>query len=108
LPIGKKPVFIDFPVQRVGCLACGAIRQANIGFAAERRSYTKAFERYALELSRYMTIKDPTYLKNRLSISLTLIITVPARDRKVRDLGLLQYCLFFNGLEIPCNDRCSA
>jgi DNA-directed RNA polymerase specialized sigma subunit len=36
----------------------GAVRQANIGFAAKRRSYTKVFERYALELSRHMTIKD--------------------------------------------------
>lgn len=58
LPIGKKPVFIDFPVQRVGCRSCGLVRQAKIGFASERRSYTKAFERYALELARHMTILD--------------------------------------------------
>jgi len=45
-------------VQRVLCLACGALRQVKIGFADERRSYTKGFERYALELSRHMTIKD--------------------------------------------------
>ena len=29
-----------------------------MGFADERRGYTHAFERYALELSRHMTIKD--------------------------------------------------
>jgi len=29
-----------------------------VGFADERRSYTKAFERYVLELSRHMTIRD--------------------------------------------------
>ena len=58
LPIGKKTVYIDFPVQRVGCQSCGSIRQAKLGFAADRRTYTKAFERYALELSRHMTILD--------------------------------------------------
>ncbi len=30
----------------------------NIGFADHRRSYTHAFERYALELVKHMTIKD--------------------------------------------------
>ena len=30
----------------------------KLGFADPRVSYTKAFERYALELSQYMTIKD--------------------------------------------------
>jgi transposase len=29
-----------------------------VGFADERRSYTKAFERYVLELSKHMTIRD--------------------------------------------------
>jgi len=58
LPIGKKPVFINFSAQRVSCRRCGTIRQAEIGFATHRRSYTKAFERYALELSKHMTILD--------------------------------------------------
>jgi transposase len=30
----------------------------EIGFAQPKRTYTKSFERYVLELSRYMTIKD--------------------------------------------------
>ena len=58
VPIGSKPVFIQFPVQRVECLCCGVIRQAKIQFAEWRRSYTKAFERYALALSKHMTILD--------------------------------------------------
>lgn len=58
LPIGRKPTFVDFDVPRVKCLKCGNIRQVKIGFADSRRSYTKAFERYVLELSRHMTIKD--------------------------------------------------
>jgi transposase len=58
LPIGGKPVFILLAIQRVLCLSCGLLRQVRLGFADVRRSHTRAFERYALELSRHMTIKD--------------------------------------------------
>lgn len=58
LPIGRKPVWIVMGIQRVLCLGCGLLRQVKVGFADPRRSYTKAFERYALDLSRHMTILD--------------------------------------------------
>lgn len=58
LPIGAKPVSIELPVQRLWCGRCGKTRQASIAFADERRRYTHSFERYALELSRRMTIRD--------------------------------------------------
>jgi transposase len=58
LPIGRKATFIDFAVPRVKCLKCNIIQQVKIGFADSRRTYTKAFARYVLELSRHMTIKD--------------------------------------------------
>ena len=58
VPIGSKPVMLQFAVPRVLCFACGHTRQVRLGFADSRRSYTRAFERYALELSRHMTIKD--------------------------------------------------
>lgn len=58
LPIGKKQVYISLPVPRVECRACNIVRQIAIDFAEERRTFTKAFERYALELSRHMTILD--------------------------------------------------
>ncbi len=58
VPIGLHPVSIEFPVQRVFCLACRMVRQVKIQFAEEDRRYTKQFERYTLELSRHMTIKD--------------------------------------------------
>ncbi len=58
LPIGGKPVWIELPIQRLWCTTCGKTRQAKVGFADERRCYTHAFERYALELSQRMTIKD--------------------------------------------------
>ena len=58
VPVGPKVVFIDLEVQRVGCRHCMNIRQVNLGFAEPRFSYTHAFERYALELSKHMTIQD--------------------------------------------------
>lgn len=58
LPIGARPVQIELDVPRVGCGDCGEVRQVHIDFADQRRSYTRAFERYVLELSRHMTIRD--------------------------------------------------
>jgi transposase len=58
LPIGRKQVYAALYIPRVECLDCGTVRQIEIGFADPRRTYTKSFERYALELSRHMTIKD--------------------------------------------------
>jgi transposase len=58
LPIGARPVQVLLDVVRAGCRDCGTVRQVPVGFAEERRSYTKAFERYVLELSRRMTIQD--------------------------------------------------
>src|SRR5271156_55783 len=57
-PIGSKPVTVVLPIPRVECPACGIVRQVPLTFADPRRSYTRAFERYALELSRLMTIQD--------------------------------------------------
>jgi transposase len=58
LPIGRQPSFIVFNVPRLCCLRCNAVRQAKIGFADPKKRYTRSFERYALELSRHMTIQD--------------------------------------------------
>jgi transposase len=58
LPIGKKPVWITLGIHRVYCRACDLVRQVKLGFAEPRRSYTRGFERYALDLGRQMTIKD--------------------------------------------------
>jgi transposase len=58
LPIGRKPVTLRAEIPRLHCHDCGKTRQAAIGFAEPRRTYTKSFERYVLELSRHMTIKD--------------------------------------------------
>src|SRR3972149_4520248 len=58
LPLGRKPVYLVLAVPRVECRRCGAVRQVKIRFADPRVSYTHAFKRYALELSRHMTIQD--------------------------------------------------
>jgi transposase len=75
-PIGKTPVWIALAVQRVFCLLCGALRQVKVKFAHERRSYTKAFARYALELSRHMTIKD---VARHLNVSWDVIKDIQKR-----------------------------
>jgi transposase len=58
LPIGTRQTVVVLPIPRVECRACGVVRQVAVPFADPRRSYTKSFERYALELSRRMTIRD--------------------------------------------------
>jgi len=77
IPIGFKNVFFDLDVQRVGCLRCGTIRQVSLGFADPRFSYTHAFERYALELSKHMTIQD---VAGHLSVSWDVIKEIQKRD----------------------------
>jgi transposase len=58
LPIGGKPTFILVKVPRVVCFQCELTRQVKVPFADPMRTYTHAFERYALELSRFGTIQD--------------------------------------------------
>lgn len=58
VPIGGKPVDILLAIPRVACAACDVVRQVPVDFADPRRSYTRSFERYALQLCRLMTIQD--------------------------------------------------
>jgi transposase len=58
VPIGPKPAFVTLDVARVWCPSCDTVRQVKIGFADAKKRYTRSFERYALELSRHMTILD--------------------------------------------------
>ena len=75
--LGFKIVFLELEVQRVGCLDCDSIRQVPLGFADPRFSYTHTFERYALELSKHMTIQD---VARHLSISWDVIKDIQKRD----------------------------
>jgi transposase len=58
VPIGSKPVVLKLKVPRVRCFDCDTIRQVKLGFADPGKHYTRAFERYVLDLSRLMTIQD--------------------------------------------------
>jgi transposase len=81
LPIGGKPVLIHFPVPRVYCFACGQVRQVKIPFAEPKKRYTRAFERYALELSRHMTIQD---VAEHLHVGWDTIKEIQARSLRRR------------------------
>jgi transposase len=81
IPIGHKPVYLSLAVPRVECRCCGAVRQMKVSFADPRVTYTKAFQRYALELSWYMTIKD---VAEHLGISWDVIKEIQKANLKQR------------------------
>jgi transposase len=81
VPIGPKPVLLQFKVPRVLCFECGHVRQVKLGFADPRRSYTRAFERYALDLSRHMTIDD---VARHLDVSWDIIKDIQSRSLQKR------------------------
>lgn len=58
VPIGSRLTWLIATLPRVECRDCHVVRQIKLGFAEPRRTVTKAWARYALELSRKMTIKD--------------------------------------------------
>jgi len=77
LPIGSRKTTVVLPVPRVECRACGLVRQVKVPFAEPRRSYTKSFERYVLELSRSMTILD---VAHHLDVGWDLVKEIQKRD----------------------------
>jgi transposase len=77
LPVGSRATFVVLPIPRVECLACGCVRQVKVPFADPRRTYTKAFERYALELSKRMTIRD---VAAHLGVGWDVIKDIQKRD----------------------------
>jgi transposase len=77
LPIGSRATAVILPIPRVECRACGVVRQVEVPFADPRRTYTRAFERYALELSRSMTIRD---VARHLDVGWDTIKEIQKRD----------------------------
>jgi transposase len=77
LPIGRRATAVVLPIPRVECRACGVVRQVKVPFVDPKRSYTKSFERYALELSRRMTIRDVAL---HLNVSWDVIKDLQKRD----------------------------
>jgi transposase len=81
VPIGSKPVLLQFKVPRVRCFACGKVRQIKLGFADPKKHYSRAFERYVLELSRHMTIQD---VAEHLQVSWDTVKEIQARSLQKR------------------------
>jgi transposase len=81
LPIGRKRVTIVLPIPRVKCGSCGVVRQVAVRFADPRRTYTKSFARYALELARLMTVKD---VAQHLGVSWDVIKDILKQDLQRR------------------------
>lgn len=76
LPIGKKATYIRTEVARVECKDCKTVRQADIGFADPRFTYTRALGRYVLDLAKYMTIAD---VSRHLTLSWDVIKSIQKR-----------------------------
>jgi transposase len=81
VPIGRKAVFVELPVPRVACEQCGGICQVKVPFADPLRRHTRAFERYALELSRRTTVQDAA---THLGVSWTTVAGIQQRHLKRR------------------------
>jgi transposase len=81
VPIGAKPVLLQFKVPRLRCFAWGKVRQIELGFADPKKHYRRAFERYVLELSRHMTIQD---VAEHLQVSGDTVKEIPARSLQKR------------------------
>lgn len=99
-PCGMKGTLLKLAPQRVECKGCGVVRQLEVGFADERRTMTKTFERYALDLSRRTTILDTA---RHLKVSWDTIKDIQKRFlerryakprlRDIRHLGIDEICI---------------
>jgi transposase len=81
VPIGHKPTFVKLKVPRVLCFSCGTVRQVKLGFADPKKHYTRAFERYVLDLSGHMTMLD---VARHLQVSWDTIKDIQARSLQRR------------------------
>jgi transposase len=100
LPVGSECTWLIATVPRVECQSCGVVRQISLGLAEPRRSYTRAFERYVLELSRYMIIQD---VADHLCISWDIVKDIQKRHlarhyakpklHKVKQIAIDEICV---------------
>jgi transposase len=81
VPIGSKPVKPQLKVPRVLCFNCGKVRPVKFGCADPNKHYTRAFERYVLDLSRYMTIQD---VAKHLQVGWDVVKDIQARALQQR------------------------
>jgi transposase len=98
--VGGEVTWLIATLPRVECRDCGLVRQIDSGLAEPRRTYTRAFERYVLELSRYMTIQD---VATHLGISWDIVKDIQLRNlerryakpklKKVRQIAIDEICI---------------
>jgi transposase len=81
VPIGGKPVSVVYKVPRVLCFECANVLQVKVGFADPKKHYTHQFERYALDLSRRMTILA---VAEHLQVSWDTIKNIQAKSLQKR------------------------
>lgn len=100
LPIGSSITLVQAKIPRVECRACGLVRQIQVGFADARRKYTRAFERYVLDLSGLMTMQD---IARHLSVSWDIVKDIQKRHlqthyakpplKEVREIAIDEICI---------------
>jgi transposase len=100
LPLGKDCTWLIAKLPRVECRHCHIVRQIPLGFAAPRHSYTRAFERFVLELSRYTTIQD---VADHLAVSWDIVKDIQKRHltkryakpplKEVRQIAIDEICV---------------
>ena len=81
LPIGSRPVSVAMQDPSLECQACSARRQMAVTVAAPKRSYTKNFECYVLDLSHCMSIED---ISRHLSVGWYLVKEIVKRRLNLR------------------------
>jgi len=58
LPVGHKAVWLELPIAKVWCQECLVTRQVEVSLAKPKKHSTKAFARFVVELSGFMTPMD--------------------------------------------------
>jgi len=81
LPIGRKPVFLVLHLKVLVCRKCGARRVESRDLAEPRKSYTRAFARFARDLLREMTMLA---VANFLGVSWDLVKGILRADLERR------------------------
>lgn len=79
VPIGSRETWIEMSVPKVECQECFSRRRVAVSFAEPHKQHTRAFERYVVELLRFMTPQD---VSRHLGISWDLANDIQKRRLK--------------------------
>lgn len=79
VPIGSRETWIEMSIPKVECQECFSRRRVAVSFAEPHKQHTRAFERYVVELLRFMTPQD---VSRHLGISWDLANDIQKRRLK--------------------------